>query len=423
MSFEERDAIWMNIVYPVYEQLLEQDRQDERFQPQDGQGEPGQTGQGAGQSQDEPAYGESQAGQQEGQKPQNSHPGQQGQADAKQFGQYYQDYQDNRHPEPLSEADHEHLQEQASEQKQSPMQRPQSHESMLDQKIHEETGHSLREQRRYDAEIMKWQGAIDEMRDVFQAVITERIALKRGLSRRPRPEGAVLDPDRLVQTVIDVRNNVEQPDAFRDYERKRGQTESIGKTDYIFVFDISGSMNQDDGSKAKAAASSAVIGLEGLAALQRDIEDAEAANHMELDLDIRTAIYTFGEASACLKPLSTKVTSKERLDSFDAILGAGDNGTRDYLAMEGLEALPDVSDRRRIAIVLSDGETFDPGGNNTSARTRRSVDRLRGKGWFVYGISIGSDEAERLYQPTARRVDDPERVPETIRGFIEATIS
>jgi hypothetical protein len=48
---------------------------------------------------------------------------------------------------------------------------------------------------------------------------------------------------------------------------------------------------------------------------------------------------------------------------------------------------------------------------------------LRGQGWFVYGISIGSDEAERLYSPTARRVDDPSKLPETIHSFIEATIS
>lgn len=73
--------------------------------------------------------------------------------------------------------------------------------------------------------------------------------------------------------------------------------------------------------------------------------------------------------------------------------------------------------------MLSDGETYDPTGGSTSARTRRAVDRLRGKGWFVYGISIGSDEAEKLYNPTSRRLDDPAMLPQTIHSFIEATIS
>ncbi len=76
-----------------------------------------------------------------------------------------------------------------------------------------------------------------------------------------------------------------------------------------------------------------------------------------------------------------------------------------------------------LTVVVSDGETYDPITGGTSVCTRAVVDRLRGKGWFVYGISIGSNEAEDLYKPTARRVDDPAKLPTTIQSFIEGTIS
>jgi hypothetical protein len=436
MPDEERFDIWSRIIYPVYEDLVEQDRQEPDRQQQSGDGEgeggDGQTGEsqaGDTQQSDNPSQSGGQGEQQPGEgQPQDGQPqsgdGSQGkQTDNQRFGSYYDDYHQNRHPEAMSDESkdklHDHgkqAQRQEAAKQQTPDQRLREQEKQLDAKVKAETGHSLREQQLYNADVTKWQSAIGEMRDVFQAVINERISQKRGLSRRTFAEGAVLDPDRLVQTVIDVRNHVEQPEAFKDYETKRGETTAIGKTDYIFVFDTSSSMGWDGGNKARAAASSAVIGLEGLAALQRDVEEAEATHKVDLELDIRTAIYTFGTGFACFKPLSTTVTPKERLDTYSAV-SSPRGGTEDFLALEDIENLPDESDRRRIMIVVSDGESDD------ATRARRSVDRLRGKGWFVYGISIGSDEAENLYRPTARRVDDPNAVPETIQTFIEATIS
>lgn len=420
MGGAERFSIWTKIIYPVYEGLIEQDRQDPNRQSQGGEG------QGGGENQ-QPSQGQQDKQNQSGDKSESQQQGGESsqQSDNERFGTYYEDYRQNRHPEPMSEEEHDKLHQHAKENAQSPAKpnAPRSaqseHERMLDKKVRDETGHSLQEQRRYDAEIVKWQSAIAEMRDVYQHVINERVAQKRGLSRRTFTEGAVLDPDRLVQTVIDVRNNVEEPEAFKDYETKKGETQAIGKTDYIFMFDVSGSMR---GEKAVNAASSAVIGLEGLAALQRDVEEAEAAHKIDLELDIRTAIYIFGDEATCVKPLSTKVTPKERLDTYAAVANPNGSSTRDFLALEEIEGWSSEPDRRKILIAISDGGSND-GYQDTSARARRAIDRLRGEGWFVYGISIGSDKAEHLYRPTARRVDDPDKLPKTIHSFIEATIS
>lgn len=396
MTPQEKFRVWKEIIYPVYQQLIEQDKQ-----------EPVTSGSGSG---------ESAQASENPTEPQSSDekieiPGEGA------FAEYYQDYRENRHPEPLSEEEHEEVHKHAK-QKGSPSARPQTRQAqdVIDQQIRRETdGHTLAEQQRYNAEVRRWQSQIAEMRDVFKKVIQERIAQKRGLGRRALPEGAILDPNRLAQTVIDVKSGVEQPDAFRDYEQRQRQVEAVGKTDYVFVFDVSGSMA--DNGKAQAAASSAVIGLEGLAAMQRDIEDTQAANNIDLELDIRTAIYTFGQETTELKPLSSSLNLKERLDTYAAVSSPGDSNTYDFLALEAIQKLEHDRDRRQIALVVSDGESGD------ASRARRAIEQLRSGGWQIYGVSIGSEEAVQLYRPSAKRIDDPALLPQTIARFIEDTIS
>ncbi|MDO8591807.1 MAG: VWA domain-containing protein [bacterium] len=418
MPARERFRVWVDLIYPIYEKLLEQDKQDPvpGSQGQAGDGQSGDKSEAEGSGEQKPQNGSEQ-------------PSDQGSAEGDQFESYYEDYRENRHPEPLTEEEHEQVHDHAKKQqdktdskpgsvpnKKTERQRKREATEVIDNQVRKETkGHTLAEQRSYNNEIIKCQNAIAEMRDVFKKVIQERIAQKRGLSRRAFDEGAILDPNRLAQTVIDIRSGVEQPEAFRDYEEIRGNVRAIGKTDYVFVFDVSGSMAS--GGKAEAASASAVIGLEGLAAMQRDIEQAEAENNMELELDIRTAIYTLGERPTCLKPLSTSLGPKERLDTYSILQNPSESNTRDFLTLEEVEKLKAEKDRRQIVVVISDGGSDDPG------RARQSVDRLRGQDWLVYGISIGSNEAEELYKPTAKRCDDPEKLPEVIYKFIEATIS
>ena len=405
MTANEQFDIWQQIIYPEFKKLLEQDRRDSKLQSlPDAHGGLGELGEKSEPGDDQ----------------QSGHSGEGQPSDEQRFGSYYDDYSKNRHPEPMDAAEKRKMTGRGAK-KAQPKMRPTAestlyeHEKALDARLRAETGHSLREQQTYNAEVVKRLDSINEMRDVFQKVINRLVAQKRGLSRQTYSEGAVLDPDRLVQTVIDVRNHVQEPEAFRDYEPRKGEVNAIGNTDYVFAFDVSGSMQ--DGAKNEAAAASAVIGLEGLSAMQSDIEKAEAKYHLDLELDIRTAIYTFGDRSQCLKPLAKSLSPKERLDAYDAVISLNGGETQDFLALEQIETLAIDADRRKILIVVSDGESDDP------SRARRSINRLRDAGWFVYGISIGSDAATALYQPTARRIDKPEMLPETVSAFIEATLS
>jgi hypothetical protein len=343
MRPDEKFRIWTELIYPVYEKLLEQDKKDPIDSGGSGEGSGEADRQGDSNQQDEPSPE---------QQPQDAEAGQ------GQFDKYYEDYFENRHPEPLSEEAHDEIHQHArqsadpkQERKSSWHSRIQETQKVIDEQIRRETGgHTLADQRRYNAEIKRWQNEIAQMRDVYKKVIQERIAQKRGLGRKALPEGAILDPNRLAQTVIDIKSGVDRPEAFLDYEQRRGHVESVGKTDYVFIFDVSGSM-ADDG-KSQATASSAVIGLEGLAAMQRDIEEAEEENNIDLELDIRTAIYTFGVGARLLKPLSNTLHSKERFDAYAAVSSPGDSDTQDFLALEAIEKLEADRDRRQIAIVV-----------------------------------------------------------------------
>lgn len=225
----------------------------------------------------------------------------------------------------------------------------------------------------------------------------------------------MLDPNRLAQTVIDLSSGVTEPAAFLDYERARGETEIIGNTDYFLVADTSGSMG---GEKAEAAAASTLIFLEGLSALQADIEEAEAVHGVELGLTIRSSVYTFDTDTKNRKPLSPELDTRERIESFQAVASAGGGATADFLALEAIANEPHTdTERRRVIVVITDGESDDP------ERAGRAIQALRSQPQtFIHAISIGSQDAVDLYAPNAKRNDDPATLPEAIEALLEETL-
>lgn len=396
MPAEERFSLWRDVIYPQWQVLVEQDKADPRWQKQKGQ--PGQEAEG---SSDHPSSAEE---------------------SAPDFSDAYADYRQERHPEPMSKEEHQAAHKAVRErqhqerQKERQKAREASPEHRLDQKIRKETGHTLGDQRQYQSEVLKWRSQITEMRELFRSIIHEQVARKRTL-RGAHSEGALLNPDRLAQTYIDVQAGSQEPAAFHDYEQTTAERTLVGKTDYVFVFDRSGSMGQGRGDKSKAAAAAVVMCLEGLDGMQRDIKAAEQEAGVTLDLDIRTALYTFNDEVRCTKQLSHGLTLKERLDSYgDARNPGGGNADTTVLGMiEDLDS-EIATDRRKILVMVADGEADD------KEAARASVERLRHKGWQVYGISIGSDAAVELYKPTSRRIDDPSTLPTTMQQLIQETL-
>lgn len=392
------------IIYPEYLALLEQAKQ-EASEEQSGQGQSGEQNE------------ESQGGQAEPQ-PQDGTPGrpnsEQTPSDEELFSEAYDDYFTNKHPEPLSEEQEKQLDQmikKAAKEQQQAQQAPNPTRE-LDHNLRQETGFGLREHQAYQADIAKHRDAIDAMRNVFRSVIAERVAQRRGLSRNAYTEGDLLDPNRLPQLIIDKKSGVHQPEAFVRYEQVKGRAELVGKTDYMFVFDRSDSMGQD--GRSAAAATSALIMLEALSAMERDIKQAEEQNNVELDLDIRTALYVFDSTATCLKPLSEGLSDRERL-SVQSEVSRPRGSTADYLALQEIDTVERSSDRRRIVIVVSDGES------NEVQEARSIIQKLRASGDTVYGIGIGSNDATALYAPYGTRVDNPDDLPGVLQSYIEST--
>ena len=412
---EERFGLWMTAIYPEFERLLEIDKQDPNFQksndPSNEQGDPSDQSQ-----QGEPQQGEPQQGEQDGKPDQPGQRGQNTKPGDGQFKESYDDYWQNKHPEPLSHEDHEKLHEAAKK-----IAEDKKRKFDPDRKIREafknETGHSMHELQTYNGELIARREEIEAIRELFfKRVIEPRVAVKRRLGRNPQTEGALLDPNRLAETVIDIAGGVEEPQAFLDYEHRRAATETVGNTDYYLVIDRSSSMGE--GEKAKNAATSTLIFLEGLAGVQKDIEEAEAQYGIELDVAIRSSVYGFGDTSVNLKPLGAELNEKERLDSYQAAKQPLNEGTNDYLALQDIADEPrEDEDRRRIIVVFSDGESNNVEQAGLAVRALRNSPNT-----VVYGISIGSDEAVTLYAPDARRCDDPNDLPGTLEKLLQETL-
>ena len=409
----DRFDLQLAVIYPVYRRLLEQAREEHEQQKQQQGGESGESGEQADDNKSSEGQQSEASENQNGEsQPSDETSNENGSGDP--FDDAYNDYFENKHPEPFSEEQEKQLDDmikKAAREARESQQQP-NPERELDKTLRRETGHGLREHHTYQTEVEKHRRTIDAMRDVYRSVIAERVAMRRGLSRRSYAEGDLLHPDRLAQTVIDIKSHVREPEAFTRYEHIRGRTEMVGKTDYIFAFDRSSSMS---GNRAQSAATTALIMLEALAGMERDIKQAEEEHGIELDLDIRTALYTFNNKSTCLKSLSSGLSDRERLDVQSAVTSPS-GGTADHLSLTDIATLPRESDRKRIVFVITDGES------NDKAKASTAIQRLRDADVTVIGIGIESDAATHLYAPFGRRVDNPEDLPDVLQSYIESTM-
>lgn len=405
LSGIERFEQQLAVIYPVYLQLMEQSRKEDTKEERSSKSSDGssdsQPSEGQPQRESKPSPDSAESGN--------------GTDDVDPFTADYGEYFNTKHPEPMSEEEHDKFKEVIKEAAKDQAKKARTIDPTreLDRQLRDETGFGLHEHDRYKNEVAKQLDAINRMREVFRSVINEHVATRRGLSRRAHTDGAILDPDHLAQTVIDIKSGVHQPEAFKHYESKRGRTEAVGNTDYIFVFDGSDSMA---GERAQSAAISGLIMLEALAGVERDVQAAEAEYDLDLELDIRTALYIFGDQSTCLKPLGNGLSDRERLTTQRQIAAASEGGTSDFLALEDIERLPGKAERQRIVIVVTDGESAD------SARTTAAIRRLRSQDIHVYGVGIESDAATDLYKPHAKRIDTPAALPDVLESFINETI-
>jgi len=412
--------LWTTFIFPQYQKLLELDKQDPRFDSKKQQSgdlndssQPVESGNPAdeGESQESGDILDSgETGQGGEEKSGNSS-----------LDDFYDDYETNRHPEPVSHEEMEEIlnqsfekkkQEKKTEKENSPEQRAQKN---LEERL---GGHSIATLNKYRQELQRLHPEIKQMTDFFSSLLDERVIMRRKLTRSS-PEGVILDPSNLAQTLVDLKSGIKNPpSAFLDYEKHEAMKEANGKFDCFLAVDCSGSMSGNRCTEARRAAS---IFLEGLSAFQRQIENREQQGSFDLDWDVRTSIYKFGSGAEEIKSLSNSLSEKERLDVFSSIDSSG--RTEDYLALEQIydriateiSSNAEIKSRRRIVIVITDGESSD------SERLSQSIDKLKKLNVSILAIGIETDSIG-IY-PSGKSINDVKSLAETLSELLKKEIS
>lgn len=324
------------------------------------------------------------------------------------FAEYYERHRTKRQPRSLSTAEQQALRRDMTRRSRNERSEP---ALLLDAQLRAETGRDRHELERYAFEVERYREQADEIRTVYRELLSSHLERRRTL-RGGHPHGEVLSPERLGQTLIDIRTEVTDPPAFSTYEPRAIARDHAGRADFVFVFDRSGSMM---GEKSAAAASAAVMCLEAFAGMQRDVDELAARSKIDLDVDIRCAVFTYNDSVSMPKPLTGRLSLAQRLATVSQIR-TPNGGNADTHVLQAILDLAPSPDRRRTLVVVSDGEADDPD------LARAKVEQLRKVGWRVFGISIGSDAAVRLYAPHSRRVDDPALVPDVLSRLLKESL-
>ncbi|MFC5338331.1 vWA domain-containing protein [Leucobacter denitrificans] len=273
----------------------------------------------------------------------------------------------------------------------------------------------------YREQVRELSPHIERLREVWQIVISERIGARNVLSRVPNPEGEVLDKSSLVRIVAEVTAGVKRPNAYLSRHRDLRRTKREGSTDYILLIDRSASML---GAPAEAAADAALIMLESLAAVERDIAAEERALDIDLELALRTALIVYDTEATVVKPLSGALDDHTRR-RMHAEIRAPRGSTNDSVALEaaarelrigvGREHLSVGVERRRVVILVSDGGTDD------SARAHTRLLNLRAAGVKVFGIGIRTGDLVTRFAPDGMQLDDANALPAVIEDLIRSS--
>lgn len=276
-----------------------------------------------------------------------------------------------------------------------------------------EKGYSLREKDEYMADVASLRDAINEMRECYKELINDRLTMVMRLSNRTYDDGHILDIERMPEVLADFSSGIYSSDVFKTIEYRKKQDDSAGKIDYIFLVDNSSSMQNE---RCKAAARAALVLIEGLSAVQEDVEDIERSLGLDLDIELRSAIYTFNSDAYVRKKLDEPLNEAVSIRTYQSIKNT--SGSTDNLkALNRVkEHVKPDPDRKRVYFVITDGEV------SKADEVKSLVANMRHDGDLVYCIGIGTEAATKVYGPYAKRIDDMSQLPDAIIDYIRESL-
>lgn len=253
----------------------------------------------------------------------------------------------------------------------------------------------------YRERVASRESDIEALRAVFEQLIAERKTPLRRESRVAETQGETLMRQALPGAVAEALSGVARPRAYARRERVIRRREEPGNLDIVLLIDRSGSMRH----VAPVAADAALVVIEALAAVARDVETEERRLGIDLDMRLRTALIVFDAEPVLVKPLAAANDDASRARLLGEALSSS-GGTNDARALElamrelGIERATGGTERQRLVIVISDG------GSDDELAARALLQHMRARGVTVFGLGMRSDELVARYAPTAQRVDD-----------------
>jgi len=433
---KDRFRIMRTIVEPIYRELYEKDLEEEKKSGKS-------KDQGEGSPTDTQASGEPQQGQGSGQekkkwwqrkketpqegKGKEQQPGKGGdkkssdraarEAAEKKFKEEYKAYHDS-HPEPITHAEEKQIKKLMEEIVAKKGGEPTLEQSILEEWAREH-GVNAEDVLGYRKEYAEIAPLVAELREVFKQIISRRLKERWKFSPQLETEGEELSEDTLVESSIESQTGG-QPRAFRELEKQKKEQEGYGMLDMTLVNDLSGSMNE--GGKLVMDRKSKLLFLESLADFQKEIEQAEYESGVSLGLQVRTETRAFGDfGDAELKELSTDLSEKDRIGIWKKMHKAG-GGTPDYLSLnEVLKSITPEQEkelreklRRKIVVVLSDGDSQDAG------KVQGVLLQLRNKGVICLGLGMTESgvAVKDTYKPDAEVITDINTLPQAVQKVI-----
>jgi hypothetical protein len=218
----------------------------------------------------------------------------------------------------------------------------------------------------YQTEYKKIEQYIEPMREQFRKIIAERLEPYRKLVGF-FDEGVMIEPGLTQQALTDLSHGISDPTVFRNFEGRVKVEEVPSVFEATAVLDRSGSM--DSGGKKEEQRRAAILLMESL---REFLELPEVRdNLLSPSLKTLSEVRSFGSAgqNVVIKPLSSELSEKERVEVFKTLGTCPGSATQDYISLgqiigdmktrESTESgyLDKVKNRtiKKLVIIFSDG--------------------------------------------------------------------
>lgn len=244
---------------------------------------------------------------------------------------------------------------------------------------------------------------IQELRNLIERIIAKRLKPIQA-PRYPVEEGEdLVDP---AQLMADVKGGNLEPKVWETTEVKEKTGDRFGEVEITLVCDRSSSMAESGGAKLREQQKAAVLMMEVLKEFAERCDEEKV--NLEKPLEVKSEIYSFQQDSndsTPLKKMSKELGEKERIE-VASILSSAPGGTTDFIPLETINKNLDEETKKKIAegelkkivIIFTDGES------NDVDRTKNILKTLRLSGIIAVGIGITKDGETALatYAPEAR---------------------